>query len=135
MEEGNRHVHTRRRFLAEALAPLIVATPAVAATRGIPDPKRGGQLCKGYVDIRDAFQETYHASHDPGPLWIACVAVVFAVYGYVIQQRRIAQEAYGDFDKVTMDSGLAVLKPLERIWKDDDSVGHSLSLSVLRSRS
>ena len=56
---------------------------------------------------------TYHASHDPGPLWIACVAVVFAVYGYVIQQRRIAQEAYGDFDKVTMDSGLAVLKPLE----------------------
>jgi hypothetical protein len=63
------------------------------------------------------------------------VAVVFAVYGYVIQQRRIAQEAYGDFDKVTMDSGLAVLKPLERIWKDDDSVGHSLSLSVLRSRS
>ena len=81
MEEGNRHVHTRRRFLAEALAPLIVATPAVAATRGIPDPKRGGQLCKGYVDIRDAFQETYHTSHDPGALWIACVAVVFAVYG------------------------------------------------------
>jgi hypothetical protein len=33
-------------------------------------------------------------------LWIACAAVVFAVYGYVIQQRRIAQEAYGDFDKV-----------------------------------
>jgi hypothetical protein len=62
------------------------------------------------------------------------VAVVFAVYGYVIQQRRIAQEAYSDFDKVTMGSGLAVLKPLERIWKDDDSVGHSLSLSVLRSR-
>jgi hypothetical protein len=25
----------------------------------------------------------------------------------------------------SMDSGLAVLKPLERIWKDDDSVGHS----------
>jgi hypothetical protein len=24
----------------------------------------------------------------------------------------------------SMDSGLAVLKPLERIWKDDDSVGH-----------
>jgi hypothetical protein len=50
---------------------------------------------------------------------------------WLIQQRRIAQEAYGDFDKVTMDSGLAVLKPLERIWKDDDSVCHSLSLSVL----
>jgi hypothetical protein len=102
LEEGNRHVHTRRRFLAEALAPLIVATPAVAATRGIPDPKRGGQLCKGYVDIRDAFQETYHASHDPG----ACVAVVFAVCGHVIQQRRIAQEAYSDFDKVTWTVGL-----------------------------
>ena len=55
------------------------------------------------MDIRDAFQETYHVSHDPGALWIACVAVVFAVYGYFIKQRRIAQEAYGDFDKVTMD--------------------------------
>jgi hypothetical protein len=53
----------------------------------------------------------------------------------VIQQCRIAQKAYGDFDKVTRDSGLAVLKPLERICKDDDSVGHSPSLSVLRSRS
>jgi hypothetical protein len=35
-------MYRRRRFLAEALAPLIVATPAVAATRCIPDPKRGG---------------------------------------------------------------------------------------------
>src|SRR5271167_3196144 len=135
LEKRNRPMHTRRHFLAGALAPLVLAKPVSAATRCVPDPKLGGQLCKGFVDIRDAFQETYHASHDPGALWIACVAVVFAVYGYVIQQRGIAQEAYGDFDKVTMDSGLAVLKPLERIWKDDDSVGHSLSLSVLRSRS
>jgi hypothetical protein len=26
-------------------------------------------------------QEAYHASHDPGALWIAYVAVAFAVYG------------------------------------------------------
>src|SRR5208282_2494126 len=53
-------------------------------------------------------------------LWVACVAVVFAVYGHVVQQPRIAQEAYGDFRNVSMDSGLAVIKPLERVWKDDD---------------
>ncbi len=55
----------------------------------------------------------------PARYGIACVAVVFAVYGHVIQQRGIAEEAYGDFDKVAMDSGLAVIKPLERVWKDD----------------
>jgi hypothetical protein len=37
--------------------------------------------------------------------------VVFAVYGHVIQQPRIVQEAYGDFGNVSMDSGLAVIKP------------------------
>jgi hypothetical protein len=121
-EKRNRHMRTRRHILVGALAPLVLARPAWAATRCIPDPKLGGQLCKGYVDITNAFQETYHASHDPGALWIACVAVVFAVYGHVIQQRRIAEEAYGDFDKVPMDKGLAVLKPLERAWKDDDGV-------------
>jgi hypothetical protein len=56
------------------------------------------------------------------------VAVVFAVYGHVIQQRRIAEEAYGDFDKVSMDSGLAVLKPIERVWKDDDGVSFRASM-------
>jgi len=121
-------MHTRRHFLAGAVAPLILATPTWAATRCVPDPKRGGELCKGYVDITDAFQETYHASHDPGALWIACVAVVFAVYGHVVQQRRIAEEAYGDFSKVSMDSGLAVLKPLERVWKDDDGVSFRASM-------
>jgi hypothetical protein len=121
-------MHTRRHFLAGALAPLVLAKPALAATRCIADPKLGGQLCKGYVDVRDAFQETYHASHDPGALWVACVAVVFAIYGHVIQQPRIAEEAYGDFGNVAMDSGLAVIKPLERVWKDDD--GESFRASM-----
>jgi Zn ribbon nucleic-acid-binding protein len=85
-------MHTRRRFIAGAVAPLLLAKPALAATRCIPDVKRGGELCKGYVDIRDAFQETYHASRDPGALWIACVAAVFAVYGHVVQQPRIARK-------------------------------------------
>jgi len=121
-------MHTRRHFLAGALAPLVLAKPVSAATRCVPDPKLGGQLCKGFVDVRDAFQETYHASHDPGALWVACVAVVFAVYGHVIQQPRIAEEAYGDFGNVAMDSGLAVIKPLERVWKDDDGVSFRASM-------
>ena len=121
-------MHTRRHFLAGALAPLVLAKSASAAPRCIADPKLGGQLCKSFVDVTNAFQETYHASHEPGALWIACVAVVFAVYGHVIQQRRIAEEAYGDFDKVSMDSGLAVIKPLERIWKDDDGASFRASM-------
>jgi hypothetical protein len=48
-------MHTRRRFIAGALAPLVLTKPTFAATRCIPDPKRGGELCKGYVDITNAF--------------------------------------------------------------------------------
>jgi hypothetical protein len=55
----------------------------------------------------------------------------FAVYGHVIQQPRIAQEAYGDFNNVSMDSGLAVIKPLEGVWKDDDGVSFRASMEPL----
>jgi hypothetical protein len=64
-------------------------------------------------------------------LWVACVALAFAVCGHVIQQPRIAQEAYGDFNNVSMDSGLAVIKPLERVWKDDDGVSFRASMEPL----
>jgi hypothetical protein len=124
-------MHTRRHFLVGALAPLVLSQSAWAAPRCIADPKRGGELCKSYVDITNAFQETYHASHDPGALWIACVAVVFATYGHVIQQKRIAEEAYGDFKNIAIDGGLAVTKPLERIWKDDDGVAFRALLEPL----
>ena len=124
-------MQTRRHFLVGSLAPLIVVKTAWAAPRCIADPKRGGQLCKSYVEIKDAYQETYHASHDPGALWIACVAVVFAVYGHVVQQSRIAEEAYGGFDKIAADSGLELIKPLERVWKDDDGVAFRVSMEPL----
>src|SRR5580658_2482980 len=124
-------MHTRRHLLVGALAPLVVAQSAWAAPRCIADPKLGGELCKSYIDVRNAFQETYHASHEPGALWVACVAVVFAVYGHVIQQPRIAEEAYGDFSKIEMDSGLAVIKPVERVWKDDDGEAFRASMEPL----
>jgi hypothetical protein len=127
-KEGTRHAHKKALYRRRGHAPLLLAKPVLAATRCIPDVKRGGELCKGYVDIQDAFQETYHASRDPGALWIACVAVVFAVYGHVVQQPRIAEEAYGDYSKVSMDGGLAVLKPLERVWKDDEGVSFRASM-------
>jgi hypothetical protein len=135
-KRGIATMHTRRRFLAEALAPLIVATPAGGGLNALHPRSEAPRIALQRL-CRHKGRLSGNLSCEPrsGRLWIACVAVVFAVYGYVIKQRRIAQEAYGDFDKVTMDSGLAVLKPLERTWKDDDSVGHSLSLSVLRSRS
>ena len=96
-------MHTRRHFLVGALAPIVLATTAQANVRCVADPKRGGELCKTFIDVRDAYQETYHARHEPAAIWIACVAVVFATYGHVIQQPRIALEAYGDVDKVALD--------------------------------
>jgi hypothetical protein len=88
----------------------------------VPDPKRGGELCKAYVDVTDAFQETYHARREPGAIWVACVAVVFAQYGHVVQQLRIAEEAYGGFDGIAPDKGVAVAEALARNWTDDDGV-------------
>jgi len=119
---------TRRHILAASFAPLAFATAARASPRCFPDPKHGGQLCKTFIDVTDAFQETYHARHEPAALWIACVAVVFATYGHVVQQPRIAQEAYGDFANVPIDAGYAVAKPLVRTWKDDDGVGFRVSV-------
>jgi hypothetical protein len=115
-------MHTRRDFLIGALAPALLATTARANVRCVPDPKHGGQMCKTSIDFTNAFQETYHARHDPAAVWIACVAVVFATYGHVIQQARIAQEAYGDVSKVALDSSSAVIGPLARTWRDDDGV-------------
>jgi hypothetical protein len=119
---------SRRDFLIGSVAPLTLAWPALAKPRCIASPKFGGELCKTYIDVTNAFQETYHASHDPGALWIACVAVVFAVYGHVVQQARIATEAYGAFDKVMLGDDLAVAQPLARSWKDDDGVAFRASL-------
>ncbi len=105
-------MHTRRKFLLGALAPALFATAARADLRCIPDPKHGGQMCKTSIDFTNAFQETYHARHEPEAIWIACVAVVFAAYGHVVQQARIAEEAYGDFSKVALNPSSAAIDPL-----------------------
>jgi hypothetical protein len=110
-------------FSAAALLP----ERAGATPRCIAAPRLGGELCKSYIDVANAYQETYHASHDPSALWIACVAVVFATYNHVIQQPRIAGEAYGAFDKVAFDNQLGVLQPLTRAWRDDDGVAFRAS--------
>jgi len=115
-------MHTRRAFLIGALAPALIANAARANIHCIPDPKHGGQMCKTSIDFANAYQETYHARHEPGAVWVACVAVVFATYGHVVQQTRIAREAYGDFSKVALDTSSAAIGPLARIWRDDDGV-------------
>jgi hypothetical protein len=122
---------TRRKFLVAALAPAVVATAARANVRCIPDAKHGGEMCKTSVDFTNAFQETYHARHEPAAVWIACVAVVFATQGHVVQQARIAEEAYGDVSKVAFDSTASMLGPLTRLWKDDDGVNFRASGETL----
>jgi hypothetical protein len=120
---------TRRHIVMGALTtPLFLQGHAVAAPRCVPDPKRGGELCKAYVDVTDAYQETYYARREPAAVWIACVAVVFAKYGHVVQQPRIAEEAYGSLDAVPLDKGAKVAAALARKWKDDD--GSSFTISV-----
>jgi hypothetical protein len=118
---------TRRHFLLGGLAPLVMPRSAFASPHCVPDAKRGGELCKSYVDIQPAFQETYYARREPAAIWIACVAVVFATYGHVIQQPRIAKEAYGDIDGVGLDAGFPVTGPLARSWRDDDGVAFKAS--------
>jgi hypothetical protein len=122
---------TRRHFVIGSLSPVALAATARAAPRCVADPKIGGQLCKSFISVTDAYQETYYARHEPEAIWIACVAVVFATYGHVIQQPRIAQEAYGGFDKIALDKGFPVAQPLVRTWKDDDGVTFKASLTSL----
>src|ERR1700722_10376142 len=113
-----RSMLTRRHFVIGSLSPLAFAVPAHAAPHCISDAKLGGQLCKSFISVTDAYQETYYARHEPTAIWIACVAVVFASYGHVIQQPRIAEEAYGGFDKIALEKGFAVSLPLARTWKN-----------------
>jgi hypothetical protein len=122
---------TRRHFVIASLSPVAFAATARAAPRCISDPKVGGQLCKSFISVKDAYQETYYARHEPEAIWIACVAVVFATYGHVIQQPRIAEEAYGGFDKIGLDKGFPVTQPLVRTWKDDDGGMFKASLTSL----
>jgi hypothetical protein len=124
-------MHTRRRFLVGALAPVLLATTARANVRCLADPKHGGELCKTFIDIKDAYQETYHARHDPAAIWIACVAVVFATYGHVVQQLRIEQEAYGNIDKVALETSASAITPLSRSWRDDDGVAFNVAAETL----
>jgi len=122
---------SRRHFLIGSLSPFALTGSARAAPRCVSDPKVGGQLCKSYISVRDAYQETYYARHEPSAIWIACVAVVFAAKGHVIQQPRIAEEAYGGFDKVSLEQGYSVAQPLARLWKDDDGVAFRASIAPL----
>src|SRR5260370_40997367 len=63
-------MHTRRRFLVGALAPMVLSAPAWAGVKCLSDQKLGGQLCKTYIDVKDAYQESYHARHEPEAIWI-----------------------------------------------------------------
>jgi hypothetical protein len=92
-------MHTRHNFLVGAPAPALLATAARAKVRCVPDPKHGGQMCKTSIDFTDAFQETYHARHEPAAIWIACVAVVFATYGVFDPMPMIGPRAL-DIDEV-----------------------------------
>jgi hypothetical protein len=56
---------TRRHFVIGSLTPLTIAAPAFGSPRCVADPKLGSQLCKSFISIKDAYQETYYARHEP----------------------------------------------------------------------
>jgi hypothetical protein len=124
-------MHSRRDLLIGAAAPLLLAWSARAAPNCVPAPKLKANLCRTFVDGRNAYQETDQASHDPRAIWIACVAVVFAIKGHVIQQRRVLTEAYGNLGQIPVDAGFAIALPLTRTWTDDDGVGFRTSAESL----
>jgi hypothetical protein len=127
-KEGIPMMKSRREFLIGAAGPLLLAWPARAAPNCLPAPQLRANLCRAYIDATNAYQESYHASHDTRAIWIACVAVVFAIKGHVIQQQRILAEAYGNLDQISIDAGFAVALPLTRTWTDDDGVGFRASV-------
>ncbi|MGD1039145.1 MAG: hypothetical protein ABR878_18725 [Roseiarcus sp.] len=118
-------------MLIGAAAPLLLAWPARAVPSCRQDPKLGANVCRAFIDATNSYQESFHASHDPRAIWIACVAVVFSIKGHVIQQPRILAEAYGSLDQIPIDAGFAVALPLARTWTDDDGVGFRASAELV----
>jgi len=101
---------------------MLLAWPARAAPICARAPMLGASLCRAYIDSMNASQETDNASHDPRAIWVACVAVVFAIYGHIVPQSRILSEAYGSLDKIPADPGFEVALPLARTWRDEDGI-------------
>ena len=82
-------MHSRRNFLIGAAAPLLLAWPARAAPLCAPaKAMKGANVCRAYIDSMKASQETDQASRDPRAIWVACVAVVFAIYDHIVPQAR-----------------------------------------------
>jgi len=115
-------VNSRREFLIGAAAPLLLAWPARSAPICALAPTLGANLCRAYIDSMNASQETDYGSRDSRAIWVACVAVVFAIYRHIVPQSRILAEAYGSLDKIPTDAGFAVALPLARAWRDEDGV-------------
>ena len=125
-------MNSRRDFLIGAAAPLLLAWPAQAAPLCAPEKAmKGTKVCRAYIDSMKASQETDQASRDPRAIWVACVAVVFAMYDHIVPQARIMTEGYGGLDKIPVDAGIAVALPLTRTWKDEEGVGFRASFEPL----
>ena len=125
-------MNSRRDFLIGAAAPLLLAWPARAAPLCAPEKAmKGTKVCRAYIDSMKASQETDQASRDPRAIWVACVAVVFAMYDHIVPQARIMTEGYGGLDKIPVDAGIAVALPLTRTWKDEEGVGFRASFEPL----
>jgi hypothetical protein len=91
----------------------------------------GANVCRAYLDSFKASQETDLGSRDPRAIWVACVAVVFAMYDHIVPQARIMAEAYGSLDKVPVVAGISVAAPLLRNWKDEEGVDFRVSFEPM----
>ncbi len=125
-------MNSRRGFLIAAAAPLVLACSARAAPLCAPVKSlNGANVCRAYIDSMKASQETDLGSRDPRAIWVACVAVVFALYDHIVPQSRIMAEAYGSLDKVPVVAGLSVAAPLLRNWKDEEGVDFRVSFEPM----
>jgi hypothetical protein len=91
----------------------------------------GANVCRAYIDSMKASQETDLGSRDPRAIWVACVAVVFALYDHFVPQSRIMAEAYGSLDKVPVVAGISVAAPLMRRWKDEEGIDFRVSFEPM----
>ena len=125
-------MNSRRDFLIGTVAPLVLVRSARAAKLCAPvKSMKDATVCRAYIDSTKASQETDLGNRDPRATWVACVAVVFALYNHVVSQARIIAEAYGGLDKVPVVSGMSVAAPLTRTWKDEEGIEFRASFEPL----
>lgn len=106
-----------RRKLLTGAAAVAASTMIARSAQGFErcKPYGQGQMCEAGIEIKQVTQAIQEESQW---CWAASISMVFASYGYDVDQERIVKEAYGS--PVNMGAvGTTITQQLNRTWIDD----------------